>query len=216
MGRPKSAAALDLKNAVSNYPDICIRFRQIRERFRESQAEKQYLVIVMRLLALLLITLFLSAFMQLKNPEKGNYRCLPCGSDCDEQAYDEKGSCAHCGMPLVLASTIKFRQVSPTDICSYIAKHPRTILLDVRSKEEFEGTVNPNFGTLKGAINIPIQELGRRLAELEIYRKKEILVFCSHSHRSPQAAYLLNQEGFHNVVNMSGGMSELQDPACKK
>src|SRR5688572_13141129 len=177
MGRPKSAAALDLNNAVSNYPDICIRFRQIRKRFQISQAEKQYLVIVMRLLALLLITLFLSAFMHLNNPEKGNYRCLPCGSDCDEQAYDEKGSCAHCGMPLVLASTIKFRQVAPTDICNYIAKHPRTILLDVRSKEEFEGTVNPNFGTLKGAINIPIQELGRRLAELEIYRKKEILVF---------------------------------------
>jgi rhodanese-related sulfurtransferase len=216
MGRPKSAAALDLKNAVSNYPDICIRFRQIRERFQVSQAEKQYLVISMRLLALLLITLFLSAFMHVNNPGKGNYRCLPCGSDCDEQAYDEKGSCAHCGMPLVLTSTIKFRQVSPTDICTYIANHPRTILLDVRSKEEFEGTVNPNFGTLKGAINIPIQELGRRLAELEIYRKKEILVFCSHSHRSPQAAYLLNQEGFHNVVNMSGGMSVLQDAACKK
>jgi rhodanese-related sulfurtransferase len=170
----------------------------------------------MKLLALLLITLFLSAFVHFDDAGKGNYRCLPCGSDCDEQAYDEKGSCAHCGMPLVLASTIKFRQVAPTDICAYIAKHPRTILLDVRSKEEFEGTVTPNFGTLKGAINIPIQELGRRLAELEIYRKKEILVFCSHSHRSPQAAYLLNQEGFHNVVNMSGGMSELQDPTCRK
>ena len=170
----------------------------------------------MKLLSFFFMTLFLFGFTQVNNPGKGKYRCLPCGSDCDEQAYDEKGFCAHCGMPLVLASTIKFRQVSPTDICTYIAKNPRTILLDVRSKEEFEGTVNPNFGTLKGAINIPIQELSRRLAELEIYRSKEILVFCSHSHRSPQAAYLLNQEGFHKVVNMSGGMSVLQDPACRK
>ena len=118
-------------------------------------------------------------------------------------------------MPLVPASTIKFRQVAPADICDYIAKHPTSILLDVRTKEEFEGTVNPNYGTLKGAINIPIQHLSRRLAELEIYKTKEILVFCSHSHRSPQAAYLLNQHGFNKVLNMFGGMSVLEDPTCK-
>ncbi|HSB93237.1 MAG TPA: rhodanese-like domain-containing protein, partial [Flavitalea sp.] len=94
-------------------------------------------------------------------------------------------------------------------------KHPTTILLDVRTREEFAGTVIPNYGTLKGAINIPIQEIERRLPELEIYKNKEILVFCSHSHRSPQVAYLLNQKGFHNVVNMFGGMSVLEDASCK-
>jgi rhodanese-related sulfurtransferase len=78
------------------------------------------------------------------------------------------------------------------------------------------GKANPDFGTLKDAINIPIQELPQRLAELEKYKGKEILVFCSHSHRSPQAAYLLRQQGFDKVVNMAGGMSVLQDGSCKK
>ena len=169
----------------------------------------------MRPLVLLLLTLVCFAFVPGLTPGKGKYRCMPCGNECDNKSYTEKGSCAYCGMPLVPASTIKFRQVAPADICDYIAKHPTSILLDVRTKEEFEGTVNPNYGTLKGAINIPIQDLSRRLAELEIYKNKEILVFCSHSHRSPQAAYILNQHGFNKVLNMFGGMSVLEDPTCK-
>jgi rhodanese-related sulfurtransferase len=119
-------------------------------------------------------------------------------------------------MPLVLASTVRFTEVSPATICDYIKHHPGAVLLDVRTKAEYEGTANPNFGTLKGAINIPIQELPQRLSQLEPYKDKEILVFCSHSHRSPQAAYLLNQNGYAKVVNMLGGMSVVKDSACKK
>jgi len=95
-------------------------------------------------------------------------------------------------------------------------RHPQTILLDVRTKAEYEGTVSENFGTLRGSINIPIQELTQRFSELEKYKGKEILVYCSHSHRSPQAAYFLTQHGFDKVLNMSGGMSVLQDSSCKK
>ncbi|WP_158513022.1 rhodanese-like domain-containing protein [Flavisolibacter tropicus] len=119
-------------------------------------------------------------------------------------------------MKLVPASTIHFEEIAPSTICSYIASHPDAILLDVRTNGEYEGTANPNYGTLKGAINIPIQELSQRLSELDKYKDKEILVYCSHSHRSPQAAYLLTQNGFIKVVNMAGGMSVVQDTTCKK
>jgi rhodanese-related sulfurtransferase len=119
-------------------------------------------------------------------------------------------------MQLVLTSTITFQEVLPAAVCAYIKEHPETILLDVRTQAEYNGTATPNFGTLKGAINIPVQELSQRLSELEQYKGKEILVFCSHSHRSPQAAYLLTQNGYTKVTNMSGGMSVLQDKTCKK
>ena len=119
-------------------------------------------------------------------------------------------------MPLVLASKIKFKEVSPTVICDYLKQHPQTLVVDVRTKAEFDGTADPNFGTLKGSINIPLQEFTQGLPQLEKYKNKEILVYCSHSHRSPQVAYLLMQHGFKRVVNMSGGMSVLQDTSCKK
>jgi rhodanese-related sulfurtransferase/DNA-directed RNA polymerase subunit RPC12/RpoP len=156
-----------------------------------------------------------STYVEAQKTGKVIYKCTPCGHDCDKAAYSAAGKCADCNMPLVLASTINFKEVSPENICDYISHHPQAILLDVRTKEEYEGTATPNFGTLKGAINIPIQQLAERMSELEKYKEKEIVVFCSHSHRSPQAAYQLTQHGFTNVVNMSGGMSVVTDPACK-
>lgn len=106
--------------------------------------------------------------------------------------------------------------IKPSEICAYLKKNPGVILLDVRTKEEFEGEGSPDYGRLKGAINIPVQQLESRLSELSPYREKEIIVYCSHSKRSPRAAYLLLQSGFVKVTNMSGGMSVMTDNACKK
>jgi rhodanese-related sulfurtransferase len=144
------------------------------------------------------------------------YQCLPCGQDCDAKVYDKAGKCSGCGMELVKKNTINFKTIQPGEICNYINTHPAIVLLDVRTKEEFEGKADPNFGTLKNAINIPIQELANRVPEIESLKNKEIIVFCSHSHRSPRASYLLGQNGFTNVTNMAGGMSVLKDNSCKK
>jgi len=163
-----------------------------------------------------LVILLCSTTVQAQKADTAVYQCLPCGNECDKARYNTAGKCTHCGMQLVLAATIHFEEISSATICDYIKQHPQTVLLDVRTKAEYEGTTDPNFGTLKGAINIPIQELALRLTELEKYKDKEILVFCSRSHRSPQAAYLLTQNGFQKVVNMSGGMSVVNDTACKK
>ncbi|MDQ3279479.1 MAG: rhodanese-like domain-containing protein [Bacteroidota bacterium] len=169
----------------------------------------------MKFIVLLFATMLCSMFVQAQKNDPVIYRCLPCGNDCDNGEYDAVGKCAHCGMQLVPASSITFRNISPATICDYIKEHPETVLLDVRTRAEYEGKASPNFGTLKGAINIPIQELSQRLLELQKFRNKEILVFCSHNHRSPQAAYLLTQNGFTKVANMFGGMSVVRDATCK-
>jgi rhodanese-related sulfurtransferase len=119
-------------------------------------------------------------------------------------------------MPLVKKSTIHFKTIAPSAICTYISSHPDVVLLDVRTKEEFEGKADPNFGTLKNAINIPIQELESKLPSINQLKNKDIIVFCSHSHRSPRASYLLNQNGFTKVTNLAGGMSVMNDKRCLK
>jgi rhodanese-related sulfurtransferase/DNA-directed RNA polymerase subunit RPC12/RpoP len=145
-----------------------------------------------------------------------SYQCLPCGQDCDNNKYAAEGKCAVCGMQFVKTSSIVFKTIQPSEICGYILKHPSVILLDVRTNEEFEGKVHPDFGTLKNAVNIPIQELAGRLPGISSLKNKEIIVYCSHSHRSPEASYLLTQNGFTNVTNMAGGMSLMKTGACKK
>jgi rhodanese-related sulfurtransferase/DNA-directed RNA polymerase subunit RPC12/RpoP len=148
--------------------------------------------------------------------KSGQYQCTPCGSDCDNISFDKEGNCPHCGMALVKKSTVTFKTIQPSEICDYINKHPGVVLLDVRTKEEFEGKANPDFGTLKNAVNMPVQELEKRLADISSLKNKEIIVYCSHSHRSPRASYILTQNGFTNVTNMAGGMSVMKDNSCKK
>lgn len=169
----------------------------------------------MKSITAIAVVLFVSLLFSAYTPQD-QYQCLPCGSDCDKVSHNGPGECSACHMKLVKKSTVTFHSVAPADICDYIKKHPDAVLLDVRTKEEFEGKTMPRYGTLKNAINIPIQELESKLSTISHLKNKEVLVYCSHSRRSPRASYLLTQNGFTNVTNMNGGMSEVTDADCKK
>jgi rhodanese-related sulfurtransferase/DNA-directed RNA polymerase subunit RPC12/RpoP len=148
--------------------------------------------------------------------------CLPCGSGCDTIQYKTDGTCGHCSMKLVKRSTVTHSNVDPENLCSIIANagNDNVLLLDVRTPEEFEGRAEAKFGRLNKAINIPVQELEKRMNELDTYKNKEIIVYCSHSHRSPRASYMLTQKGFNKVTNMQGGMSvwksKVKDEVCNQ
>jgi len=141
------------------------------------------------------------------------YTCLPCGSGCDSINYDKPGTCSHCNMKLVDKSTIVHKDIEPGKMCSLDEKN--VVFLDVRTPAEFNGTAQDKFGAIKNAINIPVQELESRMSELEKYKDKEIIVYCSHSHRSPRASYMLTQNGFKKVTNMLGGMSVWKEQVKK-
>jgi NADPH-dependent 2,4-dienoyl-CoA reductase/sulfur reductase-like enzyme/peroxiredoxin family protein/TusA-related sulfurtransferase/rhodanese-related sulfurtransferase len=73
----------------------------------------------------------------------------------------------------------------------------RQLLLDVRTSDEVAA------GTIPGAINIPLDELRERLAELP--RNKELLVFCQVGLRGYLACRLLRQKGY-SCRNLTGGL----------
>ena len=77
------------------------------------------------------------------------------------------------------------------------ARADGALLLDVRTPGEF------SFGTLPGAVNIPLDELRSRLQELPTDRP--IVVFCAVGLRGYLAVRILMARGFHRVVNLSGG-----------
>lgn len=83
-------------------------------------------------------------------------------------------------MPLPASST----SVSQTENVLYV---------DVRTSEEFAA------GSVKGAVNIPLDEIQSRLDEFQ--NKEKIVVFCRSGNRSSQAKSILDKAGIKNVVN---------------
>jgi NADPH-dependent 2,4-dienoyl-CoA reductase/sulfur reductase-like enzyme/rhodanese-related sulfurtransferase len=74
---------------------------------------------------------------------------------------------------------------------------PDDILLDVRRDDEY------NAGKIANAINIPIDEIRKRLHEIP--KDKNIYIYCEAGLRGYLAQRILKQNGFNNVSNLSGG-----------
>jgi rhodanese-related sulfurtransferase len=67
------------------------------------------------------------------------------------------------------------------------------IILDVRTKSEF------NSGHIKGAINIPLNDLSSQLGKLK--KDKAIITCCASGMRSASAKGLLQSKGYSKVYN---------------
>jgi len=164
----------------------------------------------------LILILLLTLIAPVQNKE---YVCTPCGQECDHEVYDKPGSCSHCGMALVEKSATNFKELNFEEVCARLKANPKAVVIDVRTPAEFKGTSEvPSFGHFKKAININVEELPGRIKELSKYKNQEVIVYCSHSHRSPRASYMLTSNGFKNVTNVEGGVSTISqaDKDCLK
>ena len=72
-----------------------------------------------------------------------------------------------------------------------------TTLIDVRTADEY------SLGTIRNAINIPVDELRERIHEIPA--DKPIVLFCAIGLRGYIALKILTGHGFKNVRNLSGG-----------
>lgn len=84
----------------------------------------------------------------------------------------------------------------------FLAKHPETLLLDVREESEW----NDDVGHLDGAKLIPLGQLAERAGEIREWVGKPIIVVCRVGARSDMAAGMLRKAGYQNVANLAGGM----------
>jgi rhodanese-related sulfurtransferase len=76
------------------------------------------------------------------------------------------------------------------------------LFLDLRDGGEF------GKGHIVDALNIPVSKLDSRLAELEKYRDKPLILVCKMGQQSGAVGKKLGAEGFTGVHRMSGGMME--------
>ncbi len=79
----------------------------------------------------------------------------------------------------------------------------KIVVLDVRPAADFTG----ELGHIAGAINIPLEELPKRFAELAPDEEHTIVLVCRTDRRSSKAAQLLSQQGFADVHVARMGMT---------
>ena len=84
----------------------------------------------------------------------------------------------------------------------HLVNRDGAVVVDVRDKNEFAQ------GHIVDAINVPHTALSGRLAELEKYKEKPLVLACKMGQHAGAAGTVLRKAGFQNVSRLKGGVAE--------
>ncbi len=88
---------------------------------------------------------------------------------------------------------------TPKQVQDYLqTASDKPVLLDVREPWEYE------ICHIEGSLLIPMGQIPLKMQQLD--KSKTIIVICHHGIRSRQAGMYLSHYGFHNIINLDGGM----------
>ena len=90
-------------------------------------------------------------------------------------------------------------EVTPKETRALMNKDTNIVVLDVRSQMEY------NEERIANTPLMPLQFVEKRIADLQIFKKKKIIVYCHSGNRSELAVEILREHGF-NAYNMNGGI----------
>lgn len=97
------------------------------------------------------------------------------------------------GVPFVDAQEVK----------RLLAENSNTVVLDVRTKGEFQS------GHVPGAVNIPLSELMSRIKSLgpdvDAFKSEPVYVMCRTESRASSAVRMLKKAGFTQLSIIKGG-----------
>jgi len=93
------------------------------------------------------------------------------------------------------------KNVSAEEAHRLINENKEFIILDVRTKEEYDR------GHIPGAKLVPVEVIPTKLAQLDEYKDKPVLVYCESGARSPIAIVTLENNAFKNIYHLSSGIS---------
>jgi rhodanese-related sulfurtransferase len=110
------------------------------------------------------------------------------------------------------------KQIKSSDIKEFITNNPKTVLLDVRTENEWNTVGKPDtkdLGIKSFFITISQDPSFLDNVKQNIDKEEQVLVMCAAGGRSIIAANLLSNEGY-NTLNVSDGFSgNGQDPGWK-
>ncbi len=94
------------------------------------------------------------------------------------------------------------KNISASELSEYLNQHD-TVVLDVRTEQEFK------HGHLPNALNIDFYNSQFPTLLDQLDKEKKYLVYCQSGSRSMSASKLMNQKGFTKLMNLSGGISNI-------
>lgn len=98
---------------------------------------------------------------------------------------------------------IKPGKINCSEMKELMKEENKTILIDVRTEEEY------NEGHLDSAINLPVDNITSIQTMSSINKDSAIIVYCRSGQRSARAKEELNKLGYQNVYDL-GAMSNCQ------
>jgi rhodanese-related sulfurtransferase len=110
--------------------------------------------------------------------------------------YLEHGVQAIDQRPELLA---RVQRITAQALAEQIQENDAAVVIDIRTEKEWES------GHIEGSVNIPLNELQGRLAEVP--EDANVVVHCQGGYRSSLAVSLLQQHGRTNVTDMVGGFA---------
>ncbi len=91
------------------------------------------------------------------------------------------------------------QQISPSYLQHQLQEKPEAFfLLDVREPFEFQ------IAAIEKSVLIPMNQIPARIQELN--KDESIVVICHHGMRSDSVAYYLDEQGFTQIFNLTGGV----------
>ena len=91
-----------------------------------------------------------------------------------------------------------YKRISMDEAKTLMEKEEGYILLDVRTKGEYES------GYIPGAINIPLSDIDEKIISFLPDKSQMILVYCRSGNRSREASDKLSKLGYTNVLEIGG------------
>ena len=92
-------------------------------------------------------------------------------------------------------------QLSVADLNTLIQKHSPLQIIDVRRAPEYQS------GHVPEALHAPLSNLQQTASRLAVDPSKPTAVICAGGYRSSAATSILQQQGFTDLMNISGGTS---------
>ncbi len=106
--------------------------------------------------------------------------------------------------PLVQKRMSGLAEIGTMQVTQLINRE-KAVTVDLRETREFEG------GKLPGALHIPLSQLKERAGELEKFKDRPIILYCSRGQRSRSAGSTLGGAGFTKLFTLSGGHKAWKD-----
>ncbi|MGE0702472.1 MAG: rhodanese-like domain-containing protein [Vicinamibacterales bacterium] len=91
--------------------------------------------------------------------------------------------------------------ITPRELFDRIESGQAPVILDVRSKAEYDG------GHVPGAIHVPFWQVSSTMPGLDIAPGSPLVVYCGHGPRAYMAGSALRRLGFNDITYMTGHMS---------